>query len=87
MIVDTLIECIGEVLSDGQVSLPEAVRRQLAETAPHTQLHLTIKVITPTFEAEQAAWEALLHMGEEASPGRLPEASIKHDQYLYGKKS
>ena len=85
--MDTLIECIGEVLPDGQVSLPEAVRQQLVATAPHAQLHLTIKVLASTPPAEQAAWDALLHMGEDASSGRLPDASTTHDQYLYRKES
>ena len=85
--MDTFIECIAEVLPDGQVSIPEAVRRQLAATAPHAQLYLTIKVIAPTPQAEQGAWDALLHMGQEASSGRLSEASTKHDQYLYRQES
>ena len=85
--MDTLIECVGEVLPDGQVAIPEAVRQQLAATAPHAQLHLTIKVIAPEPQAEQVAWDALLHMGQEASSGRLSEASTKHDQYLYRKES
>lgn len=83
--MDTLIECVGEVLPDGQVSIPEAIRQQLAATAPHAQLHLTIKVIAPAPQADQEAWDTLLHMGQEASPGRLAEASTKHDHYLYQK--
>ena len=35
-------------------------------------------------EAKQAedAWEAFEQLGQSLDPGRLPEASVRHDEYL-----
>jgi hypothetical protein len=36
-------------------------------------------------EPSPRGWEAFRDMGRKAQPGKLPNASIDHDRYLYGK--
>jgi hypothetical protein len=31
-------------------------------------------------------WEVLRSLGHDAQPGRLPNAAVEHDRYLYGKE-
>lgn len=31
-------------------------------------------------------WEVFRKLGNDAQPGQLPEASVEHDRYLYGKE-
>lgn len=31
-------------------------------------------------------WEVFRSLGSDAQPGRLPNAAVKHDRYLYGKE-
>lgn len=85
--MDTVIEYVGEVLPDGQLSVPEEVRQKLAAAVPHTHIQVTIRLLQSTADQEQAAWEAFLQMGQDAGPGRLSDASIQHDRYLYRKRS
>ena len=84
--MDTLIEYVSEVFPDGQFPIPEDVRQKLAGAAPHTQVQITIRLLHPTEEQEQAAWDALLQMGQDAGQGRLPDASTQHDRYIYQKE-
>jgi hypothetical protein len=41
-------------------------------------------------EAEQRespkGWEVFRSLGYDAQPGRLPNAAVQHDRYLYGKE-
>jgi hypothetical protein len=83
--MDTVIEYVSEVAPDGHIPVPEEIRQQLAAAAPNTQLQITIRVLQPTVEQEQAAWEAFARMGQDASPGQLPDAALHHDRYLYRK--
>jgi hypothetical protein len=53
--MDSVIEYVGEVLPDGQLSVPEEVRQRLAATASHTQIQVTIRLLQPTPEQEQVA--------------------------------
>jgi hypothetical protein len=80
----TLAEYIGNVLPDGHLSVPEEVRQALA-LEPHTQIQVTIRLLQPDAEQVQKAWMAFRHLGQDAGPGRLPDASTQHDRYLYGK--
>ena len=84
-----VIEYEGEVLPDGNLPIPQEVRQQLAET-PHTMVRVIIQILPPsqTIAMEQCedAWEAFCQLGQSLEPGRLPEASVRHDEYLYGKK-
>jgi hypothetical protein len=87
--VDNVIEYEGEVLPDGNLPIPQEVRQQLAAT-PHAAVRVTIQILPPlqTLAVEQGedAWEAFDQLGQSPDPGRLPEASVRHDEYLYGKK-
>jgi hypothetical protein len=31
-------------------------------------------------------WEVFCSLGRDAQPGRLPNAAVEHDRYLYGKE-
>jgi hypothetical protein len=87
--VDSVIEYEGEVLPDGNLPVPQKVRQQLAAT-PHATVRITIQILTgprtPVPEQVEDAWEAFCQLGQSLDPGRLPEASVRHDEYLYGKK-
>ena len=79
-----VIKYIGEVLPDGHLSVPEEVRQTLAAT-PHTRLQVTIRLLRPEAKQVQAAWTVFRQLGQDATPGRLSDASVHHDRYLYGK--
>jgi glutamate/tyrosine decarboxylase-like PLP-dependent enzyme len=81
-----VIEYIGEVLPDGHLSVPEEIRQALA-VAPHAQVQVTIKLLQPTADQVQEAWEAFRRLGQDAGQGRLADAAIQHDRYLYSKES
>jgi len=87
--VDSVIEYEGEVLPDGNLPLPQEVRQRLAAT-PHVAVRVTIQILaaprTPVPEQAEDAWEAFDQLGQSSDPGRFPEASVRHDEYLYGKK-
>jgi len=87
--MDTVIEYEGEVLPDGNLPLPQEIREQLAAT-PHAAVRVTIQILTTlqTSAGEQGedAWDAFCQLGQSPDPGRLPEAAVRHDEYLYGKK-
>jgi hypothetical protein len=87
--VDSVIEYEGEVLPDGNLPIPQEVRRQLAAT-PHAAVRVTIQILTaqPTLAPEQVeeAWDAFCQLGQSPEPGHLPEAAVRHDEYLYGKQ-
>jgi hypothetical protein len=87
--MDNVIEYEGEVLPDGNLLIPQEIRRRLA-TTPHVAVRVTIQILPPlqTSAAEQGedAWDAFCQLGQSPDPGRLPEASVRHDEYLYGKK-
>jgi len=78
------IEYVGEVLKDGHLSLPEAVRQRL-RLVPATLVRVTIAVPEVGTSQLKDAWELFRIMGRDAVPGRLLNASIEHDRYLYGK--
>ena len=82
----SVIEYIGEVLPDGHLSVPEEVRQTLAST-PHTHLQITIRLLESEAEQLEAAWAAFRQLGQDAAPGRLRDASVHQDRYLYGKES
>lgn len=87
--MDTMIEYEGEVLPDGALSIPQEIRQRLAAT-PHATVRVTIQILpalrTPVSEQAEDAWEAFEQLGQSPGPGRLPDASVRHDEYLYGKK-
>lgn len=87
--MDSVIEYEGEVLPDGNLLIPQEVRQRLAAT-PHAAVRVTIQILTaprtPVSEQAEGAWEAFCQLGQSPDPGRLPDASVRHDEYLYGKK-
>ncbi len=80
-----VIEYIGEVLPDGHLSLPDEIQKEL-ELSPHSSVRVTIAVEEPRKIDEKKGWEAFRRMGENAVAGKLSNASVNHDRYLYGKK-
>lgn len=38
-------------------------------------------------ESSDAAWDAFLALGQDAEAGTLPNPSVQHDRYLYGRHS
>ena len=87
--MDDVIEYEGEVLPDGNLPLPQEIRQQLA-TTPHAAVRVTIQILLSRQNSAVAqgedAWDAFCQLGQSPAPGRLPEASVRHDEYLYGKK-
>ncbi len=80
-----VIEYIGEVLPDGHLSLPDEIQKELG-LSPHCNVKVTITVEDSHTLDEEKGWEAFKRMGQNAVAGKLSDVSIKHDQYLYGKK-
>jgi hypothetical protein len=83
--MDKVIEYVGEVLSDGHLSVPEEIRQALA-AEPHAKIKVTIRLLQSTREQTQEAWEALYRLGHDAEPGQLRDAAADHDRYLYSKE-
>jgi hypothetical protein len=59
-----------------------------------TQLQVMVKpgeirIIRTPDDAEgresSRGWEIFRSLGQDAQPGRLPDAAAEHDRYLYGK--
>jgi len=49
-----------------------------------------IRILTAPPEQEsqklsEAGWDVFRTLGRDAQPGRLPNAAVEHDRYLYGK--
>lgn len=48
-----------------------------------------IRILPVPAEAERQespnGWEVFRSLGRDAQPGRLPNAAVEHDRYLYGK--
>ena len=79
-----VIEYIGEVLPDGNLSLPDEIRRELG-LSPHCNVKVTITVETSHTLDEKRGWETFRRLGQDAVGGKLSDASAKHDFYLYDK--
>ncbi len=79
------VKYIGEVLPDGRLSLPDEIQKELG-LSPHSNVKVTITVEDSYALDEEKGWEAFKRMGQNAVAGKLSDVSIKHDQYLYGKK-
>ncbi len=75
-------EYTGEVLEDGHLSLPEAVRKQL-NLQPAELVQVVISVPENRKTAAEDAWNLFRAMGQNAVSGRLKNASTEHDRYLY----
>jgi len=77
------VEYVGEVLEDGDLSLPESVRKAL-NLQPSARVRVMVSVPETDPEEAKAAWTLFQQMGREAAPGQLPDAAVRHDEYLYG---
>ena len=75
------IECIAEVLPDGCLAVPEGIRKELES---HTHVKVKLAVETPSKLDPQKGWQIFKNLGKDAVTGNLPDASTKHDEYLYG---
>jgi hypothetical protein len=78
-----VIEYIGEVLPDGRLSLPREIQEEL-DLSPHCSVKATLTVEDSRALDEQEGWEVFRRLGQDAVGGKLPNASAKHDRYLYG---
>ena len=77
----TLIQTLDEV-----VQQMNATRSQLIKEAiEHYLLKNQMTRETSIPPDEQKGWEAFRRLGQDAIGGKLPDASTKHDQYLYGR--
>lgn len=59
-----------------------------------SRLHVTvrpgeIRILPAGGEEERVGtalgWDVFCSLGNEATPGQLPDAAVEHDRYLYGK--
>lgn len=75
------IKYIGEILPDGHLSIPDEVKKELDQFETN-DLKITITVLSSNLKR---GWEIFRQMGRNAESGTLPNASIDHDKYLYGK--
>jgi len=75
------IEYIGEILPDGHLSIPDEVKKEL-ELHKSNSLKITLTFLSSD---EKRGWAIFRQMGKHAEPGTLPNASVDHDRYLYGK--
>ena len=80
------MEYLGEVLEDGELSLPESVRKELGLRSS-AQVRVRISVPDTKREEVEDAWAVFRQMGREAVPGKLAAAAAEHDRYLYGKQN
>jgi hypothetical protein len=78
---EKIIEYIGEILPDGHLSIPDEVRKELDQYETD-DLKITITILPSD---EKRGWEIFRQMGRNAESGTLPNASVDHDKYLYGK--
>ena len=75
------IEYIGEILPDGHLSIPDEIKKEL-ELHKSNSLKITLTFLSSD---EKRGWEIFRQMGKYAEHGTLPNASVDHDKYLYGK--
>ena len=76
-------EYVGEVLADGDLSLPEFVRQEL-DLQPAARVRVILSVPDTEPRAMEEAWDLFRQMGRQAGAGRLSDAAAGHDRYLYG---
>jgi len=77
-------EYMGEVLTDGHLSLPEEVRQRLS-LRPSSVVKVVITLTRPEIESTNDAWNLFRSMGRSATPGIMEKAAEDHDRILYGK--
>lgn len=78
------IEYIGKILPDGHLSLPDEIREEL-DLNFRQDVRVTITVDIPHTSEEKKGWDVFRLLGRDASNGKLENASVKHDEYIYGK--
>jgi len=79
-------EYIGEVLSDGHLSLPDVVRQRLS-LVPSSIVKVVITLENMEKESVTNAWNLFRSMGRSATAGKLTNSAEEHDRYLYEKVS
>lgn len=76
------IECIAKILPDGCLAVPENIRKKFGS---HTHVKVKLALDTPSRLDPQKGMQIFKSLGKDAVPGDLPDASTKHDEYLYGR--
>ncbi len=79
-------EYVGEVLSDGHLSLPESIRQKLS-LKPSSVVKVVISLTGAETKSKTEAWKLFRSMGRTAAQGKLTNSAEEHDRYLYGKAS
>ena len=79
-------EYVGEVLSDGHLSLPESIRQKLS-LKPSSVVKVVISLTGAETKSKTEAWKVFRSMGRSEKPGILANAAEDHDRYIYGKPS
>lgn len=80
------IEYIAEIQEDGDLSLPESIRKKLG-LMPSSQVRVVLVMPDRDLPTGDDAWVLFRRMGKDAVEGKLPDSAALHDQYLYGKKA
>jgi len=79
------IEYTGEILPDGHISLPDEVIEKL-DLISHHKVKVTITLDLPHTPDEEKGWDIFRLLGRDAPGGKLTNASVNHDKYIYGKE-
>ncbi|PIQ44508.1 MAG: hypothetical protein COW04_12630 [Deltaproteobacteria bacterium CG12_big_fil_rev_8_21_14_0_65_43_10] len=79
-------EYVGEVLSDGHLSLPESIRQKLS-LKPSSVVKVVISLTGAETKSKTEAWKLFRSMGRTAAQGKLKNSAEEHDRYLYAKVS
>ena len=79
------IEYIGEILPDGHISLPDEIMGKL-DLVSHNKVKVTITLDIPQASDEKKGWDIFKLLGRDAADGKLTNASVNHDKYIYGKE-
>lgn len=79
-------EYVGEVLSDGHLSLPESIRKKLS-LKPSSLVKVVITLTGAETKSKTEAWKLFRSMGRTATQGKFANSAEEHDRYLYGKAS
>ncbi len=80
------IEYIGEILPDGHISLPDEVMEKLDLISYHKVKVTIVLVDIPQASDEKKGWDIFRLLGRDAAGGKLTNASVNHDKYIYGKE-
>ncbi len=78
-----LIQTLDEVVQQMNATRSQLVKEAIEQYLLKNQM--TRETSIPP--EEQKGWEVFRRLGQDAIGGQLPDASTKHDQYLYGNQT